>query len=242
MFRALASLRTPVLGWDWSSAEATAAKRFFPYAAESYDERASGVAQVVDDINASATVELVRGIAPDVVVCLGGPIYRAPLIDACRMMLNFHSGISPLYNGTSTILFAFANGHIHLCGGTLMIMSLAVDGGDVLGHYLPAIENGDDPATLFMKTVRGAAVAYDRVLTYLEDGGTLAACPQPPALFYYTGADWTVEQTHRIKRLLESRAVERFTRDDEHIDYYPLAGADEARLALRGTIERLLEL
>ena len=60
-------------------------------------------------------------------------------------MLNFHSGVSPLYNGSATILFAFANGHVHLCGGTLMTMSPVVDGGDVLAHFLPAIEAETHP-------------------------------------------------------------------------------------------------
>src|SRR5262249_3036592 len=122
------------------------------------------VAARVLDVNAEATIELVRDAAADVVLCLGGPIYRAPLINACGTMINFHSGVSPLYNGASAIMFAFPNGHFRLCGGTLVTMSPIVDGGDILAHYLPAIEAGDTPATLFMKTVRGAAETADRFL------------------------------------------------------------------------------
>ena len=126
----------------------------FNGAAGEYDERAAAVAIAVDDVNSAATIEHLRSLQPDVVVCLGGPIYREALIEAVPLMVNFHSGISPLYNGTSTIAFAFANGHPHLCGGTLMLMSTAVDGGDILAHYLPSIEPDDDPASLFAKTVR----------------------------------------------------------------------------------------
>ena len=36
-----------------------------------------------------------------------------------------------------TISFAFANGHISLCGGTLMIINEKVDGGHILAHLPP---------------------------------------------------------------------------------------------------------
>src|SRR5919201_1105973 len=91
----------------------------------------------------------------------------------------------------------------HRCGGTLMVMSSAVDGGDILAHYLPSIVADDDPATLFAKTVRGAADAADAFLSHLESGAAFAGSPQPPPLFYYRGADWTIAHGQRVRRALE---------------------------------------
>ncbi|NJO34095.1 MAG: hypothetical protein HC869_14095 [Rhodospirillales bacterium] len=99
------------------------------------------------------------------------------------LILNFHSGISPIYNGSSTISFAFANGHPHLCGGTLMKMNAAVDGGEILAHYLPSVAAKDSPASLFMKTVGGAATLYERILDTCAAGLPLRSIPQPPPLF-----------------------------------------------------------
>jgi methionyl-tRNA formyltransferase len=236
----MAALPNPWMGWDSTSAINEAEKRFFSGVAAAYDEVVAPVAARVEDVNADATLRLVGDAAADVVLCLGGPIYRAPLIKACRTMINFHSGVSPLYNGASAIMFAFANGHFRLCGGTLMTMSPTVDGGDILAHYLPAIEAEDTPATLFMKTVRGAAEAADSFLTHLQSMGTFARCPQPSPLFYYTSRDWTVHYSRQVRRHLERGSVAKAARPAEFVKYYSSASDQEACAHVRETIERLL--
>src|SRR6266446_2237176 len=240
LYRAMAALPNPWVGWDWTSAINEAEKRFFSGVAAAYDEVVAPVAARVEDVNADATLRLVEDAAADVVLCLGGPIYRAPLIKACRTMINFHSGLSPLYNGASSIMFAFANGHFRLCGGTLMTMSPTVDGGDILAHYLPAIEAEDTPATLFMKTVRGAPEAADSFLTHLQSMGTFARCPQPSPLFYYTSREWTVHYSRQVRRHLERRSVAKAARPAELVKYYSSASDKEACAHVRKTIERLL--
>src|SRR5437588_616076 len=239
---ALAALPHLWVGWDWTSAVSEAENLFFPGVAAAYDEIVAPVAVRVSDVNTEATIRLVREAAADVVLCLGGPIYRAPLINACKTMINFHSGVSPLYNGASTIMFAFANGHFRLCGGTLMTMSPTVDGGAILAHYLPAIEAEDTPVSLFMKTVRGAAEAADRFLAHFERTGTFTRCPQPPPLFYYTSGDWTIHYTCQLRRHLERGGAAGAVRPAEFVEYYASASDKEACAHVRETIERLLGL
>jgi methionyl-tRNA formyltransferase len=239
---ALAAVRNPWLGSDWARASSEAEKCFFPDAAAAYDEVVAPVAVRVLDVNGEATLSLIREATADVVLCLGGPIYRAPLVSACRLMVNFHSGVSPFYNGASAIMFAFANGHIRLCGGTLMTMSPTVDGGDILAHYLPAIEAGDTPVTLFMKTVRGAAEAADGFLAHVARTGTFARCPQPPPLFYYTSGDWTAHHAGQLRRHLQRGRAAGVARRAELVEYYASASDDEARARVRETIDSLLGL
>jgi hypothetical protein len=240
--RVLASVPSPVIGWDWISATEEAEERFFPDVDEAYRDLVAPIAHTVSDVNAPAAIRLVRDLRPDAVVCLGGPIYRRPLIEACEPMFNFHSGISPIYNGASTIMFAFANGHFRLCGGTLMTMSPVVDGGDILAHFLPAIDEDDTPATLFMKTVRGAAQVYDEFLTHLEQRGAFTKAPQPPPLFTCTSEGWTLYQAHRIRRHLERGAVSAHVRREEAIAYWDLQSDAEARDRAQQTIRKLLGL
>ena len=151
--------------------------------------------------------------------CLGGPIYRPPLVAAVPLMLNFHSGVSPLYNGASTVAFAYANGHLRLCGGTLMTLSRRVNGGDILAHVLPAIEPGDTPGTLFARTVAGGIEAYLRALRDLARGEQLTGAPQDGRLFYVRSSDWTLlrrpsrppvggaRRRHRVRPRPAHRAV-----------------------------------
>jgi folate-dependent phosphoribosylglycinamide formyltransferase PurN len=241
--RTLAAVGNPLIGWNWREALDAAETRFFPEAAAAY-ERAGvpAVARRVADVNGDETISLVRKLAPDAVLCLGGPVYRKPLIDACGTMINFHSGVSPVYNGASTIMFAFANGHVHLCGGTLMTMSSVVDGGDIMAHYLPAIEPGDDPATLFMKTVHGAADVCSRFLDHVARAGSFTKVPQTPPLFHCTSEGWTVHHTQRIRRHLELGTAARHLRPEQVRPYWALGSDGEARDRVRETISGLLQL
>jgi hypothetical protein len=242
LIRSLASMPGPLRGWDAGAAREPALRAVFNGAAAEYRELAAPLAWATDDVNGQDAVEHLEALRPDVVVCLGGPIYRRALIEAVPLMVNFHSGVSPLYNGTSTIAFAFANGHPHLCGGTLMLMSRTVDGGDILAHYLPSIEPGDTPATLFAKTVAGAADATDAFLSHLESGAEFASCPQPPPLFYYRGADWTIDHGQRVRRALERGIAEEHLRDERVEPYWDARDAGEAGRRVNDTLTRLLRL
>ncbi len=181
----------------------------------------SGVA-----VNSKEGIALLKDMQPDVVVCFGGPVYRQAFIEACPMVLNYHSGVSPLYNGTASARFAFANGHPHLCGGTLMKMSAVVDGGDLLGHFLPAIDERDTPATLFMKTAHGAATMYHGCLAHLErEGSNWAGLPQGRPLFYFRSADWTVHHGQRVRAHLRAGRAGKFQRPERVLN----TGEDETR-------------
>lgn len=198
--------------------------------------------QRVSDINTRETIDFIQSLKLDAVVCHGGPIYRKSLIEAIPLMLNFHSGISPLYNGASTIRFAFANGHPHLCGGTLMTMSPVVDGGDILAHYLPSIEPGDNPATLFIKTVMGAAPLFARALTHIEKNGSYARVEQTPPLFYYRSDDWTAYQRLREKSSIEKGIAEQSLRNAETLEYFAAPDSSAARRFYFAKILSLLKM
>lgn len=225
---------SPIGGWRQGAGSDTGA--FFPgVAAPSAPTRSFA------DVNSADAVSWLGSLGADVGMCLGGPIYRAPLIEAVPLMLNFHSGVSPVYNGTSTIAFAFANGHAHLCGGTLMVMNPVVDGGDVLGHYLPSVERGDDPGTLFSKTVRGAA---ELALRFLDGGVSgFARFAQPPPLFYYRGSDWTADQGQRVRRRLADGVPADQLRTEPRIEAYWEEPDDAAAAArARDVLADLLRL
>jgi folate-dependent phosphoribosylglycinamide formyltransferase PurN len=194
------------------------------------------------DPNGAKAIDVFRAASPEVVVCLGGPVFRQPLIDASPLMINFHSGLSPLYNGTSAIDFAFANGHPHLCGGTLMVMSPVVDGGDILAHFLPAIEESDTPGTLFAKCVAGSVAAFDRFLEAHAAGQPFAKAPQPPPLFYYRGRDWTTHHANQVARHVERGTVRKFLRPQELVEYWRAPDDALAAERVNETVLRLLGL
>jgi hypothetical protein len=215
------------------------ARRRFADAVRLYDALPAGLVHRDVDVHTEGPALLER-LRPDVVVVLGGPVYPKAFIEAAPLVLNFHSGISPVYNGTATIQFAFANGHPHLCGGTLMKMSSIVDGGSILGHFLPRVESGDTPASLFMKTAVGATTLYDRILRALAVGSNISSAPQAPPLFYYRGLNWTLYQSLQTRRQIGRDIGGKHARPERIVEYWREPDDSAAAATLDATLRDLL--
>jgi len=225
-------------GWDRKRSVQRAQEQFFADAHSRYGREVEHLACDVDDINSPDAIRQLRACEPDVVICLGGPIYRAPLIDACKLMLNYHTGISPIYNGAGTIFWTFANKHVHLSGGTLMTMSNVVDGGDVLAHYLCPIEAQDDPGTLFMKAIVGATKVYDSFLAHLSAAGDYVGIAQTKSFFDYRSFDWMTCQDVAVQRNIDRGICRQHERPEQIIEYWRLDSAAAAQQALKDNVAR----
>ncbi|CCN70629.1 formyltransferase family protein [Vibrio nigripulchritudo] len=196
---------------------------------------------VMKDINSDETISMIRAIAPDVLICHGGPHYSNDLLESAPIVLNYHSGISPLYNGTDSHMFAFANGHPHMSGGTLMLMNNKIDGGDILGHYLPSIEPGDWPGRLFTKGILGSFILYDRFLSYLSKSPTFSSVQQPSSpLFYYRRINWSLFHLHQVRLNVLNDICSKYVRDEEIIEYWSCASKTEAADLLEKRVYKLM--
>ena len=215
-------------------------KEFFPGAVERFSGELAGRVFNVNDINSESAIAQIRALNPDVVVCLGGVIYSRALIESVPLMLNWHSGISPVYNGACSIEFAFANGHPHLAGGTLMVINPKVDGGDILAHHLVEIEPGDTPARLFMKTVRTAPEVYTKFLSHLQNSEPYVAVEQPPALFETTASDWTLYQSLKARKMLRQGLTDYYARPGRTVCYWEEGDKETARKKLTANVDHLL--
>jgi folate-dependent phosphoribosylglycinamide formyltransferase PurN len=229
-----------VSGWTMRAELARAEERHYGRFVAEYEKLDPRLIHREVDVRSTAARELLGRLDPDVVVALGGPIYPPELIASCRLILNFHSGISPIYNGSSTINFAFANGHPHLCGGTLMKMSAVIDGGAILAHYLPSIEADDSPVSLFMKTVGGAATLYERFLSANSAGVPLRCIPQAPPLFYYRYSNWSLYQSQLVAHYLRTGLAGKHLRSERIVEYWNASTDEDAHERYRRTIDNLL--
>ncbi len=228
-------------GWEMSIEGRRAESEFFLTSVREYETLERRLIHSDVDVGSTAALEVIRRVGPDVVVCLGGPVYPKSFIESVPLMLNYHSGLSPLYNGASAVHFAFANGHPHLCGGTLMRMGAVVDGGDILGHYLPELNESDTPATLFMKTLSGTVKMYDRILGYLDlSGAALCAVTQKPPLFYYRGIDWTIYHARMVRWHLRKKLAAKHVRPERSIEYWRESDNEAAQRLYEITISQLL--
>lgn len=93
-----------------------------------------GVAPVVADINSGNGLQILRDLAPDLVVSIRyGHILKAPAIAAPRLgVMNLHSGMLPAYRGMLSTLHAIAQGEQDV-GCTLhWIVDAGIDTGPII--------------------------------------------------------------------------------------------------------------
>lgn len=224
------------LGWSRGHRLFEAEVKHFGRCRDEYEQLIAPKARVVDDVNGMAFIEEIRRLSPDAVICSGGPIYRAPLIRAAKLMLNYHTGISPIYNGSDTNIWAFANGHPQLCGGTLMVMGEAVDGGNILAHHFCGIEPGDDPADAFCRAIAGGGPLYNDFLTDIEAGRPYRSIPQAKPFFYYRSLDWSLYQSLLARRMLSAAEKTGRRVPPATVRYWQLETAEAAKRRLHEEI------
>ncbi len=228
-------------GWNERADLERAQRKYMPAAEAEYQSLVAPKAETIADINSREGIARLASFQPDVVLCSGGPIYRRALIQSTKLMLNFHTGLSPIYNGSYTIYWTYANRQPHLTGGTLMRMSPVVDGGDILAHYRPAIAADDTPADQFMKCIMGGARLYNRFLDDLAAGKSFVSVPQGPPFLYYYGHDWTVFQNLTIERSIKNQICKAHVRDEIVNDYWTLPDPAAARAALREVLLSMVQ-
>lgn len=228
------------IGWNLEQDVAEAEAGFFPDAQTNYDAIDPSIIHHVENINGENSVALMKSLSPDVIINSGGPIYKKDLIETAPLMLNYHTGISPIYNGSESIFWPFVNGHPHITGGTLMVMNAGVDAGDMLAHFLPHVEAGDTPGRQFMKTIAGGIELYDKFLTDLSGGKPYVGVPQGPPLHYTISADWTAHQNLMIERRVKKDVCKKFERGEREQVYWRNVDQENAKRAYEKFLLQLI--
>jgi folate-dependent phosphoribosylglycinamide formyltransferase PurN len=175
----------------------------------------------VKDINSKFSLEKIKRLKPDYICSLGGGLIKEQGISiAKKCALNFHSGISPFYNGADINSKVFESRNLNYIGGTLMIMKAKIDGGMILSHYLPSIEVYDTPNSLFFKGIIGGVELYKEFIQYNEINNEYKSINQNKAMHYYLGYDHNIMTDIIVRYFLKKGMVKKFIRESEKIDYY----------------------
>lgn len=171
-------------------------------------------------MNSPDVIELVKKNNIDVICFLGGDITKKELISSAkRICLNYHSGISPYYNGNKTIFHAVSDFRPNFAGGTLMKMNVKIDGGDILAHYLCPIDKEDTAADLFMKGIIGAVKLYNKILNKLNTDESIFKIKQERSFKNVMNRDCTLTNDLRLKSFEKSKKMRWYIRPEKIIDY-----------------------
>lgn len=128
--------------------------------------------------NAPDCIELLKQLAPDVIVVYGTAIIREQVVQQARVItLNMHTGLSPWYRGDSTLFWPVYYNQKEKLGVTVHQLAPTVDGGDIAYTGLVEYSAGDDEAAIFAKGVRIGTALYIQTVEQALDG-TLTLHPQ----------------------------------------------------------------
>lgn len=129
-------------------------------------------------VRAEAAVEIVRGIAPEIIVVVAyGQIIPASILHIPpRGMVNVHGSLLPPYRGAAPIQWAIARGETET-GVTTMLMDKGLDTGPILLQSKIAISVEDTGGTLEEKLAPLGAELLLETLSHWERGD-LAPTPQ----------------------------------------------------------------
>lgn len=119
-----------------------------------------------EELYSEATFEKIKSVGPAILCTLGGPLYKKSLLDLFVTCINQHAGHSPEYKGGHTTDWALYQRNLNLLGSTVHVTDSGADSGAILRRSLTCVFPGDNPATLFYKTV---ALGTDLMIEVLED-------------------------------------------------------------------------
>jgi folate-dependent phosphoribosylglycinamide formyltransferase PurN len=181
----------------------------------------------VETVNSAVAIDLIKKNDIDIICFLGGDIAKGAFIGSAKICsLNYHSGLSPFYNGNKTIFHAVKDSRPNFAGGTLMYITERIDGGGILAHYLPEIQDDDTAACLFMKGIKGAVLLYKQFLEYIQENELPAGVIQQKSFRYVRNIDWIITDDIKLRNFETSGGMKSYRREEQVIAYYDLGNHD----------------
>jgi folate-dependent phosphoribosylglycinamide formyltransferase PurN len=142
----------------------------------------------VASANGRDTIELLRALAPRVVLINGTRILSRELLRSVNArFVNVHAGITPLYRGVHGGYWALVDRRPDACGVTIHLVDEGIDTGTILAQSCIAPSPDDSFVTYHYLQLAAALPELERVLTDLLEGRAhpLAAPAGPSQLRFH---------------------------------------------------------
>ncbi len=158
----------------------------------------------VPDHNGRESLDIIRGLGPDVLLTANTRIIGAPVIGLARTAaLNVHTGKLPEYAGLDSIFWALYHGENQI-GVTVHYLTRELDGGDILLQRLLPVGRDFSLESLTDAAHRAGAEMVVEAVARIERGPVIAA-PQDPRR--RACLPWpTRAQRRELRRRLKERA------------------------------------
>lgn len=138
---------------------------------EDYPFAASLRVTAVEDVNSEATARRITTVRADLLILMGCPIIRPPVLTAARLgVLNCHSSLLPDFRGAAPEHWILFTRRHDGAGMTIHWAVDRVDAGDIAAQRSVPVYPGDDPFRLRCRSVAVAPALLGEVLDALQAG------------------------------------------------------------------------
>ncbi len=111
-----------------------------------------------------------------------------------------------------------------------MYISERIDGGGILSHYFPQIEQNDNGASLFMKGIKGSVKLYTQYIEYIDKHDLPEGVIQERTFRYVRNIDWNILNDIKLRRFTKNGIKNIYFRKEKVIDYFILKKNDISKV------------
>jgi phosphoribosylglycinamide formyltransferase 1 len=149
--------------------------------------RSAAAVTQVENANSTAVIELLRSLAPQVVVVNGTRILSADVLECIEApFINMHAGITPMYRGVHGCYWALANRDPLHAGVTVHLVDSGVDTGSVIAQAVVRPSPADSYHTYpFLQLAAGLPLLEQAVRDALEGDLRTVAVDGESRLYYH---------------------------------------------------------
>ena len=167
------------------------------------------------EINSDLNFNMIKKIAPDVIVCFGSSIIKSELIDLYKgRFLNVHLGLSPYYRGSGTNIWPFINSEPEYVGLTFMQLDEGVDTGAIIHQCQADVFLGDGVHAVGNRLIKKMTSTF-LDLVKSKDYRTSVLSIEKASEKYYKRADFTVAACKLLYDQLDRGLINRFVVEDK---------------------------
>ena len=135
----------------------------------------------VSDVNSEEVYELVKQIAPDLVIVSGTSLIRKKLLSLQppKGIVNLHTGLSPyIKGGPNCTNWCIATGQWHLVGNTIMWIDAGIDTGTIITTARVDLKGKASLFEIHLEVMQQAHELYAKAIALIAAGEKVPNVPQ----------------------------------------------------------------
>ena len=198
------------------AARITSEKEFFQEFVSKTQDRSNPKYIVSGTINSPAYVQEIIGLNPDLIICYGCSIIKAPLIEAFpRRIMNIHLGLSPYYRGAGTNYWPLVNAEPEYVGVSFIYLDEGIDTGEVIHQIRARIFEGDSPHQIGNRLIGDMCVVAAKLIEKFERLSKVQQLRANETDRYYRTRDFSPESVERLIKNFNSSLVKNYLREEK---------------------------